>query len=53
MAKGQPLEVKGSICNVPIANIEINSIVLPQLADTNGIIVKLKRKTDYRGFVLF
>ena len=54
MPKGQFPKVKGNICNIPIAEIESNCKSLPRPADSNGIIVvKLKRKNEFRGHVLF
>ena len=54
MPKGQSLKVKGSICNIPISEIDNNCNSLPRPADSNGvIIVKLKRKTAYRVHALF
>ena len=54
MLKGQSPKVKGSICNIPISEIDNNCNSLPRPADSNGvIIVKLKRKAAYRGHVLF
>ena len=54
MPKGQSPKVKGSICNIPISEIDNNCNSLPRPADSNGaIIVKLKRKAAYRGHVLF
>ena len=52
--KGQSPKVKGSICNIPISEIDDNCSSLPRPADSNGvIIVKLKRKEAFRGHVLF
>ena len=54
MPKGQSLKVKGSICNIPISEIGNNCKSLPRPAISNGVIVvKLKRKAEYRGHVLF
>ena len=54
MPKGQSPKVKGSICNIPISDIDSNCNSLPRPADSNGVIVvKLKRKVEYRGHVLF
>ena len=54
MPKGQFPKVKGNICNIPIAEIESNCKSLARPADSNGtIVVKLKRKNDFRGHVLF
>ena len=52
--KGQSPKMKGSICNIPISEIDNNCNSLPRPADSNGvIIVKLKRKAAYRGHVFF
>ena len=54
MPKGQSPKVKGSICNIPVSDIDSNCNSLPRPADSNGVIVvKLKRKVEYRGHVLF
>ena len=54
MPKDQSPKVKGSICNIPISEIDNNCNSLPRPADSNGvIIVKLKREATYRGHVLF
>ena len=53
MPKGQFPKVKGAICNVPIDNVDVSN-VLPRQADSNGLmIIKLKRKLDYKGHVCF
>ena len=50
MPKGQSPKMKGSICNIPISEIDNNYNSLPRPADRKGvIIVKLKRKAAYRG----
>ena len=53
MPKGQSPKMKGNICNVPIDVVDTcNS--LPRASDSNGLlIVKLKRKAEFRGHVLF
>ena len=52
--KGQSPKVKGNICHTPIAEIGSNCKSLPRPADSNGkIVVKLKRKNEFRGHVLF
>ena len=52
--KGQSPKVKGSICNIPIFEIDNNCNSLPRPADSNGVIIfKLKRKAAYHGHVLF
>ena len=54
MPKGQSPKVKGNICNIPVTKIESNCKSLPRPADSNEIIVvKLKRKNEFRGHVLF
>uniref|UniRef100_A0A7M5WQX0 DUF6570 domain-containing protein n=1 Tax=Clytia hemisphaerica TaxID=252671 RepID=A0A7M5WQX0_9CNID len=53
MPKGQFPKLKGSICNVPI-NVENVANTLPRSTSDNGLlIVKLKRKLEYRGHVVF
>ena len=53
MPKGQSLKLKGNICNVPIELIDICN-TLPREPNCNGLIlVKLKRKLEYRGHVYF
>ena len=51
MAKGQCLKLKGALCNIPIDAVDLcNTQLRP--ADSNGIIiVKRKRKLQYRGHV--
>ena len=45
MPKGNSSEMKGSICNVPVTEVDVNYNTLPRPADGNGLlIVKLKRK---------
>ena len=53
MRKGQSPKMKGSICNIPIdCNAVCNT--LPSHTSNNGLILlKLKRKLQYRGHVLF
>ena len=54
MPKDQSLKVKGNICNIPIGEIENNFKSLLRPTDSNGIIVvKLKRKFEFIGHVLF
>ena len=51
--KGQSPELKGELCNVQIDVVDVYK-TLPHLVDSNGIvIVKLKRKLQYRGHVYF
>ena len=53
MPKGQYPKLKGALCNVPIDVVDVCK-TLPRLPDNNGIvIVKLKRKLEYRGHVYF
>ena len=53
MPKGQSPKFKGAICNVPIDAVS-TCYTLPRPADSNGlVIVKLKRKLEYRGHVYF
>ena len=53
MPKGKSLKIKG-ICNIPIAEVDVNCSMLPRPAGSNGlIIVKLKWKLAYKGHVVF
>ena len=54
MPKGKSLKIKGSICNIPVSEVDVNCNMFPRPADSNGfIIVKLKRKLEYKGHVVF
>ena len=51
MPKGQSPKFKGAICNVRI-DVASTCNTLPCPGDSNGlIIVKLKKKLEYRGHV--
>ena len=51
--KGQSPKLKGALCNVPIDVVDVCK-TLSRSADSNGIVlVKLKRKLQYRGHVYF
>ena len=53
MPKGQASKIKGTIYNVE-EDAKTYCNTLPRPADSNGlVIVKLKRKIEYRGHVLF
>ncbi|KAL9989441.1 hypothetical protein ACROYT_G003990 [Oculina patagonica] len=53
MPKGQQRKIKGAICNVPVT-CEETCKVLPRPPDSTGIIMlKLKRKLQFRGHVYF
>ena len=53
MPKGQQIKVKGAICNVPVECDETCK-VLPRPPERSGIIMlKLKRKLEFRGHVYF
>ena len=53
MPKGQQRKIKGAICNVPVECNQTCS-VLPRPPDRSGIILlKLKRKLQFRGHVYF
>ena len=53
MPKGQSPKLKGALCSIPVDVSDVsNTLRLP--ADSNGIIiVKLKRKLQYRGHIYF
>ena len=53
MPKGQQRKVKGAICNVPV-ECDDTCKVLPRPSERSGIIMlKLKRKFEFRGHVYF
>ena len=53
MPKGQQKKVLGAICNVPV-NCDQTCKVLPRPPERSGIIMlKLKRKLQFRGHVYF
>ena len=46
--------MKGSICNIPFAEVDVTCNTLPRPADSNcPLIVKLKRKLKYKSHVTF
>ena len=52
--KGKSLKIKGSICNIPVLEVDSNCNMLLRPADSNGIIIaNLKRKLEYKGHVVF
>ena len=53
MPCGQMEKITGTICNVTVDNIDVTNL-LPRTAASNGlVIIKLKRKVEYCGHVLF
>ena len=53
MPKGQQRKIRGAICNVPVS-CEETCHVLPRPPNSSGIIMlKLKRKLQFRGHVYF
>ena len=53
MPKDQQRKIRGAICNVPVS-CEQTCYVLPRPRDSSGIIMlKLKRKLQFRGHVYF
>lgn len=53
MQYGQREKITGTICNIPVDNIDVIHL-LPRTADSNGlVIVELKHKLEYCGNVLF
>ena len=54
MPKGKSLKIEDSICNIPVLEVDGNYKMLPRPANSNGlIIVKLKRKLEYKGHAVF
>ena len=53
MPKSKSLKIKGSICDIPVTEVNANCNTLPRPADSNGLlIVKLKRKLEYKSHVI-
>ena len=53
LSRGKMEKITGTICNVPVDDIDIINL-FPRTADSTGlVIVKLKRKLEYGGHVLF
>ena len=53
MPKGQQRKIKGAICNVPV-DCDQTYNILPHPPERSGIILlKLKRKIQFRGHVYF
>ena len=51
MSKGKSLKIK---CNIPVSEVDVSCNMLPRHAESNGlIIVKLKRKLEYKGHATF
>ena len=43
MPKGKSLKMKGSICNIPVTEVDVNCNTLARPADSNGLLIlKLK-----------
>ena len=54
MPEGKFLKMKGSICNIPVTEVDFNCNTLPRPADSNVLlIVKLKHKLEYKSHVIF
>ena len=52
ISQGQSPKIRGTLCNIPVENI-FDIYILPRPADNNClIIVKLKRKVEYKGHVI-
>ena len=49
MPKGKSRQVKGSIWNIPVSEVDVNCNMLPRPTDSNGLlIVKSKSKLEYK-----
>ena len=46
--------MKGSICNIPVTEVDNNCTTLPRPAHSNGVLIaKLKRKLEYKSHIIF
>ena len=53
LSRGQVEKITGTICNIPVDDIDIYNL-LPRTADSTGlVIVELKGNLEYGGHVLF
>ena len=53
MPKGQSPKIKGSLCNIPIQEVDKNRNSLPiQAASNDLIIIELKPEKEFRGHVI-
>ena len=53
MPKGQQPKIRGAVCNIPVQADAISN-VLPRPAEDDGVVlVKLKRKIEFKGHVYF
>ena len=53
MPKGQFPKLKEALCNIQLEHVDVSSL-LPRTAESYGlVIVKLKKKLEYKGHVLF
>ena len=53
MPKGQSSKLIGALCNIPVEHVDVSSL-LTRTADSYGlVIVKLKKKLEYKGHLLF
>ena len=54
MPKAKLLKMKGSVCNIPVTEVDEYRYMLPRPADSNGLLLgKLKRKLKYKDYVEF
>ena len=52
MPKGQSSKLIGALCNIPVEHVDVSSL-LTRTADSYGlVIVKLKKKLEYKGHLL-
>ena len=53
MPKGQQPKIRGAVCNIPVQADAISN-VLPRPSENDGVVlVKLKRKIEFKGHVYF
>ena len=54
MPTAKLLKMKGSMCNIPVTEVDENRNMLPRPADSNELLLgKLKRKLKYKDYVEF
>ena len=53
MPKGQFPKLKEALCNVPLEHVDVSSLLPRTAVSYVLVIVKLKMKLKYKGYVLF
>ena len=52
MSKGTLLKMNGSICNIPVTEVDVNGNMLPRQAHSNWLLI-VNRNLEYKSHVVF